>query len=226
MIAQYDQLHGRRTTMQLFERRSTACLVVLLISASTLATAKTCPTSVKPKQSAALAEATKTTGCDSGIKKNGFSVPDPKCTPGSINPTVKLSTLKNKNFTTSCVRDKATSAPKKKTTYAAYGITPPQSNTGKTQTCELDHLISIELGGADTLDNIWPQCGPADAELAQRYFKIKDGVENYLNVQVKAGQLTLDEAQKKIASDWTQFVSASQTYWSTHKATGFGKDEP
>jgi hypothetical protein len=212
--------------MLFLQRCFTTGVLVVLISASALATAKTCPTSVKPKDSTALAAATKTTGCDSGLKKNGYSVPDPKCTPGSINPTVKLSTLKNKNFTTSCVRDKATSGPKKKTTYAAYGLTAPQSNIGKTQTCELDHLISIELGGADTLDNIWPQCGPADTVLAQRYFKIKDGVENYLNVQVKAGQVTLDEAQKQIAADWTQFIAASESYWSAHKATGFGTDAP
>lgn len=212
--------------MLTFQRWPATCVLVALISASTLAAAKTCPSSVKPKDSTALVEATKTTGCNSGLKKNGFPVPDPKCTPGSVNPSVKLTTLKNKNFTTSCVRDKATSAAKKKTTYAAYAITPPGSNTGKTQTCELDHLVSIELGGADTLDNIWPQCGPADTELAQRYFKIKDGVENYLNVQVKAGQLTLDEAQQKIAADWTQFIAASETYWSSHTATGFGKDGP
>ncbi len=212
--------------MRLYPRRLALCVLLASVSTGAPAVTKVCPASVKPKESTALMEATRTSGCDSGLKKNGFSVPDPHCTPGSINPTVKLTTLKNRNFTTSCVRDKATSAPKKKTTYAAYGLTAPHRNTGKTQTCELDHLISIELGGADTLDNIWPQCGPADTVLAQRYFKIKDGVENYLNIQVKAGTLTLDEAQKKIAADWTQFVPASATYWSTHKATGFGKDEP
>lgn len=152
-------------------------------------------------------------------------MPDPSCTPGSINPTVKLTTLKSKSFTTACVRDKATSAAKKKTQYAAYSLSSPKTNTGAAQTCELDHLVSIELGGADTLDNIWPQCGPPDNQLAQRYFKVKDRVENYLNVQVKAGQMTLADAQRRIAQDWTQYIDASEHYWSTHAARGFGSDE-
>lgn len=68
-------------------------------------------------------------------------------------------------------------------------------NTGRTQTCELDHLISIELGGADTLDNIWPQCGPRGVVLPKRFFKQKDDVENYLAAQVRAGAIRLEDAQ-------------------------------
>ena len=59
------------------------------------------------------------------------------------------------------------------------------------------------MGGADTIENIWPQCGPADSALRQRYFRQKDVVENYLTAQVKAGNIDLAEAQKQIARDWT-----------------------
>jgi hypothetical protein len=45
-------------------------------------------------------------------------------------------------------------------TYASYGIARPNNNTGASQTCELDHVVPLEIGGADTIDNIWPQCGP------------------------------------------------------------------
>jgi hypothetical protein len=89
----------------------------------------------------------------------------------------------------------------------------------------LDHLISLELGGADTLDNIWPQCGPSRVKLATRYFKIKDGVENYLAAKVKAGEISLQDAQRGIAADWTQYISDATTYWSSHKMTGFGTDQ-
>jgi hypothetical protein len=89
----------------------------------------------------------------------------------------------------------------------------------------LDHLVSLELGGADTLDNIWPQCGPPGVKLAKRYFKIKDGVENYLAAKVKAGGISLKDAQRGIATEWTQYIPEAAAYWSTHALTGFGSDQ-
>jgi hypothetical protein len=70
----------------------------------------------------------------------------------------------------------------------------------------LYHLIPLELGGADTLDNVWPQCGPSGVALPQRFFKEKDAVENYLAMQVRQGRMDLGAAQKGIATDWTQFL--------------------
>jgi hypothetical protein len=143
-------------------------------------------------------------------KKNGFLLPDPACTPGAINDTLTLPVMKQPNFKTDCVRDQATSSEKKHDTYAWYKITKPTSNTGKNQVCELDHLISLELGGADTLDNIWPQCGPSKAILNARFFKRKDAVENFLAGEVRNGKITLAEAQKRIADDWTQFLDEAE----------------
>ena len=109
-------------------------------------------------------------------------------------------------FRTTCVRDTATSAQQKTATYLWYNYKHPANNTGATQTCELDHLISLEIGGADTLDNIWPQCGPNGVSLRNRYFKQKDIVENYLAAQIKAGKMKLADVQKGIAEDWTQYL--------------------
>ena len=39
-------------------------------------------------------------------------------------------------------------------TYVWYRLAQPSDNSGENQICELDHLVSLELGGADTLDNI------------------------------------------------------------------------
>ena len=105
------------------------------------------------------------------VKRNGFLLPDPDCTPGAINPALTVTVLHDRRFSTRCVRDKATSAGRKTDTYDWYHQNHPARNTGKTQVCELDHLISLELGGADTLDNIWPQCGPARVSLNNRFFK-------------------------------------------------------
>ena len=141
---------------------------------------------------------------------NGFPVPDPNCTPGAVNPTLTIEVLRDRSFTTRCIRDAATQEEEKATTYGWYNLPHPSNNSGENQTCELDHLISLELGGADTLDNIWPQCGPSGVVLPQRFFKEKDMVENFLAMQVREGRMDLSEAQKGIATDWTQFLAEAR----------------
>jgi len=143
--------------------------------------------------------------------RDGFLLPDPKCTPGAINPTLTLDVLKDPQFTTKCVRDKATTAQEKFVTYRWYGLNKPAGNTGQNQVCELDHLVSLELGGADTLDNLWPQCGPSHVELQERFFKRKDTVENYLAREVRNGNMSLTSAQKGIAKDWTQYLQDAES---------------
>jgi hypothetical protein len=183
-----------------------------------------CAAGVDPKASTALSEVTSTSNCKL-TSSHGYPLPNPACTPGAINPTVDLAVLQGGEFKTSCDRNVATSAIKKQSTYATYNIKKPANNTGLTQSCELDHLVSLELGGADTLDNIWPQCGPGSVKLAKRYFKIKDSVENYLAAQVKAGAISLKDAQQGISTDWTQYIAKSKAYWATHAMTGFGSDQ-
>ena len=103
------------------------------------------------------------TGTCKPLIKNGLPIPDPDCSPGAVNPTLTLTVLQAKGFTTKCVRDQASSASEKQKTYTWYNIKKPAHNSGSTQVCELDHIISLELGGADTLENLWPQCGPNKA---------------------------------------------------------------
>ena len=142
----------------------------------------------------------------------GFFVPDPNCTPGAINPTLTDTVLKNPAFRTGCVRNDATTEQQKATTYTWYHITHPANNQGATQTCELDHLIPLYLGGADTLDNIWPQCGPQGVNLDDRFFKQKDKVEFFLGQQVRAGKMDLKDAQQGIATDWTQYIKDAEDF--------------
>jgi hypothetical protein len=63
---------------------------------------------------------------------------------------------------------------------------------------EVDHLVSLELGGSNDIRNLWPQSyvtAPWNAH-------VKDKVENKLHNLVCAGSLDLREAQRAIASDW------------------------
>jgi|HubBroStandDraft_5_1064220.scaffolds.fasta_scaffold131001_2 hypothetical protein len=183
-----------------------------------------CPSGVLPKASKPLGKVTTAADCSPKTSR-GFPIPDAACTPGAINPTVTLDVLRSTEFTTRCERNKASTAEQKNIAYGEYNTPHPVNNRGQNQTCELDHLISLELGGADTIDNIWPQCGPDGAALAQRYFRIKDGVENYLAVQVRLGTISLADAQRGIATDWTQYVDAAKAYWSKRRARGFGRDD-
>jgi hypothetical protein len=144
--------------------------------------------------------------------RNGYPVPDPRCTPGGVNLSVTTEMLRNLEWRTRCIRNCQTSEAEKHVTYKWYGIQKPRTNSGDNQVCELDHLVPLELGGADGLGNIWPECGPTSTVLENRYFKIKDRVENYLADEVKAGRMPLDTAQRGIASDWTQFLPEANRY--------------
>jgi len=151
-------------------------------------------------------------GTCSTTLRRGYPVPDPRCTPGGIDPEVTAEVLRNPAWRTGCTRNCETSEAEKHVTYRWYGMRTPRSNYGESQVCELDHLIPLELGGADGLGNIWPECGPSDVALEDRNFKIKDRVENYLADKVKSGKMSLGSAQRGIASDWTQFLDAANRY--------------
>lgn len=147
-------------------------------------------------------------------------LPDRNLTPGEINPDVNQSniadTICSKSFSTGSVRDTESTPHQKAGTYDTYHVSHPQNNTGANQTCELDHLISLENGGGDGLENIWPECGPANVPLNQRWFKKKDAVENYVHngicldipdAKFSSGPkpskaMTLDEGQAILRDNW------------------------
>ena len=141
--------------------------------------------------------------------RRGYPVPDPRCTPGGINPTVTAQVLEESGWKTRCIRDCESSESEKHAAYSWYGMIPPRRNSGENEICELDHLVPLELGGADGLGNIWPECGPDTATLEDRYFKKKDRVEDFLAEEVRAGRMSLEDAQRGIALDWTQYLDVA-----------------
>ena len=146
------------------------------------------------------------------LTRRGYPIPDPRCTPGGIDPSVKLNALRDSQWKTRCIRNCETSEQEKHVAYSWYGIQKPRSNSGHNQVCELDHLVPLELGGADGMGNIWPECGPNATVLENRYFKVKDRVENYLADEVRAGRMPLSVAQRGIAADWTQYLAEANRY--------------
>ncbi len=123
-------------------------------------------------------------------------LPDPKCTSGSINPSVTSDNIKNtlcvSGFTKTIRPPVSYTSPLKTKLMHSYGFTDSRSNY------ELDHLIPLEIGGNPyDVANLWPEPG-----YGQYNFHIKDRFENYLHNAVCTGSMSLDEAQKEIATDW------------------------
>lgn len=114
-------------------------------------------------------------------------LPDPSKTPGVFLAGVGLDKICQKGYT-STVRY-VTSAQKDKV-FQEYGI----SRSGE---YEVDHLISLELGGSNDIRNLWPESyrGTWNA-------KIKDILENRLHYLVCAGKVSLRQAQLDISTNW------------------------
>ena len=80
----------------------------------------------------------------------------------------------------------------KRQDYVSYGITSHQPHE-----YEVDHLISLELGGSNSIKNLWPQ-----SYVTTPYnMHVKDVLENKLHKLVCDGTLDLKVAQRAIATD-------------------------
>jgi hypothetical protein len=123
--------------------------------------------------------------------------PDPRFTPGAINPDVTQSNI----FATICVRGwTRTVSPPEEYTYRLkrgqlkdWGYADRQPHD-----YEEDHLIPLELGGSPTSpQNLWPEPwhGPWNAH-------VKDRLENFLHEEVCAGRMPLEDARREIAEGW------------------------
>jgi hypothetical protein len=131
-------------------------------------------------------------------------LPDLQVTPGKV-----AITSKDIVCTTKWGKDERhVTAAMKKEAYAKYGTAPGKSvcvfkthtsTSGKLvkEGCEVDHLVSRELGGADAIENLWSQ--PYTQHLGAHE---KDWLENELHKEVCAGTMTLEQAQQEIKTDW------------------------
>lgn len=103
---------------------------------------------------------------------------------------------------------------RKDSTYLLYGQ-PLKHPRGA---YEVDHLISLELGGSNDLKNLWPQ--PAKPIPG---FHEKDQLENELHLLICDGTLSAIEAQQAIATDW---LSAYNKYVKGHPRAEQAPSDP
>jgi hypothetical protein len=127
--------------------------------------------------------------------------PDPVRTPGAANPDITQDdidqTICNPEWSTRSIRPPVNYTNRLKfEQIEEYG----DSDTNP-RDYEEDHLIPLELGGNPTDPrNLWPE--PYETSISDGGARSKDKVENYLHREVCASDLTLEEAQREIASDW------------------------
>jgi hypothetical protein len=119
-------------------------------------------------------------------------LPDPRCTPGSVDPSITQATIGSticRSGYTKTVRP-----PEQQTERFKFDVAYPAYGTPTSEATELDHLVSLELGGSNDATNLWPESPPSPNP--------KDTVENALNAAVCDGRVKLAAAQQAIASDW------------------------
>lgn len=174
-----------------------------LASASpTTATPATAPppttTTAAGRASAAARSSAAAPAATSAVVAGGIVLPNRRLTPGETFPGVAIGEVCTSGWS-SAHRDVTASV--RLQVFAAYGI-PYARHAGY----ELDHLVSLELGGDNSIRNLWPE------PYAGTGARVKDRIENELHRLVCAHQLPLATADHAIAVDWW---TAYQTYGGT-----------
>jgi hypothetical protein len=116
-------------------------------------------------------------------------LPDSVCTPGT---TLAGATARDVCTPGWAGRHRNVSSATKRRVYAAYGI----AHHGRGE-YEVDHLVSLELGGSNLETNLFPE-----AAEPRPGFHEKDRLENRLHDLVCAGTVSLAAAQTMISGDW------------------------
>jgi hypothetical protein len=130
--------------------------------------------------------------------RDGGALQDPGCTPGAIDPRVTQanvdSTICVSGYTTKVRPPYSYTAPLESELIRSYGLPGSPAST------ELDHLISLELGGAPADPrNLFPE-----PYAGRRGATDKDVLENRLHAEVCAGAISLAAAQHRIL-DWVRY---------------------
>ena len=139
--------------------------------------------------------------------------PNTRITPGAVDPRVTQAniqqTICRRGYSKSVRPPESYTEPLKRRVIAEYGYADRRLGD-----YELDHIVSLELGGAPRdPKNLFPQ--PHNVGGGWGSFA-KDRLENRLHSLVCRGQISLGKAQHDIATDWIsaykQFLGPSPRY--------------
>lgn len=120
-------------------------------------------------------------------------LPDPRCTPGAYDPAITAAVLCSSSYRTSTYR-----APESQTEHFKHDVAEPAYDQHDVSG-ELDHLISLELGGANDAANLWVEAG----SIPNPKDKIEDALHGWVCSATGTGaQRRLRQAQHAIAHNW------------------------
>jgi hypothetical protein len=121
-------------------------------------------------------------------------LPDPKLTPGAV-LTTDMRDVCTPGWASA---HRHVTAADRRAVLAAYGMSGVPADS-----IELDHSISLQLGGSNDRRNLWPQWyHPRGSRHPELGAYAKDSVENWLHKKVCAGEVALPDVQRVIAADW------------------------
>jgi hypothetical protein len=129
-----------------------------------------------------LLSRTRASGCRLGV------LPDRRCSPGAYYEALATGVVCAAAFRTGGIRNVPES--EKHAVEAAYGMRPASYGSK----LEIDHIVSLELGGSNDIANLFPEQAPG--------YHAKDKLENRMHGMVCSGDISLTAAQHQIAADW------------------------
>lgn len=129
-----------------------------------------------------------------GRTENLPVIPDPVLTPGVVASTNEAEVCGTINGQSYSRRHRKTSAALKAQTFKRYGIVKGNRKF------EVDHRIELSLGGADVIENLWPE-----AAFTHPGFRAKDKLETEIWHRVcKHHTMTLHDGQAIFLNDWRE----------------------
>lgn len=135
-----------------------------------------------------LTKKTKSSGCALGV------LSDRRCSPGAYSSKLTKAVICSPSFRTDPIRNVPDS--EKHQVEIEYGLEPKPYGS----TLEIDHIVSLELGGSNDPANLYPEQAtfPGNAP----GYHVKDVLENAAHKAVCAGKIGLRTAQREIARNW------------------------
>ena len=116
----------------------------------------------------------------------GVPMPDPALTPGAI-----------QSSDTAAICTPGWAEAHRDVSFATEDYVAHEYGLSSHSRYEIDHLIPLELGGSNSVRNLWPE--PYDSPYGATQ---KDGLEDYLHQQACEHGLPLATAQHEIAASW------------------------
>jgi hypothetical protein len=128
---------------------------------------------------------TRTARCTRGV------LADRRCSPGAYYSRLTKAVICSPSYRTSSVRNVPQT--EKYEVEREYGMASRLYG----RSIEIDHIISLELGGSNAIANLFPEPGSGAAS-----YHAKDRLENRLHSMVCSGSISLSAARRGIATNW------------------------